>query len=985
MNDLRLTNPCRLWRVVFLGAILLSSTASAAPLGINKKDASEAVAFLSATIGAPVERRDDNGYIPPTLVYGTQISSSTLEDIPTTTQIFDVSTSVHAEPITITTSSVGIPTTQTLVEAGSTTSESLSSTSISTSTESTETTSAVISFSSSSSSEEETGSTTVTFGNVETTSQIATTTSETAITTSMPSTTAADLTSTSDISTLTSQTTAPVESTTVLPTDASPPPYGSDALSSSTPFTSSFTSETSSAYENEPTSTTEELILTTQISTTSDISSLAATSVELTSTAEAPVPTGYCGGINQPDCATGILSTSVENVVPTESSTESGFTTDLPSTTVENVLPTDSFTESGFTTIPLPSIIPTSSTIMSLTSTEVYASIPPTSVEPTQEIVGPTTTLEASTTSFSEISSSDVLVPTGSPTLGPGFTFIAPPAYNTSTTSNGFISVTSEAEGVTISTSSTDSKPATSILNTFVPSITTPDFAAPTTTEVVSTSTVESLTSTLELPVDTSTSAVTFTSNVPTSVPYDTPTSVASSTLGASSSELEVPSQTAPGGPDIVLPSSTPDAYMPYPTYSDVPSTSVTESEPVPTSNLVPSTNLAPEIPSTTEENVLPTETSVEPVPYVPTGTPGSPPDLVIPTTTLNGVGTNTVSGGGGEETVTVSSVGSTLYTTETSVVTLSPSNSPSNSPSAVPSPTTVFVTVVVPTAPTATVTQTETFYPSPSTNVPETSVSTQESVPPTGSLGTAPPDIIPPTSTIGSYVTGPPVPSPSTSLQSVPTFLETITVTNTKNVVITSYSTVIATAPEVIPVPTDSDILTTVFETATAVETPSNAPDFGNIISVSMTASYPAPLIPMPASKDNIPITTTIQMFSTYQGIELARPTDASSVSTATGPVHTGYVIGGADVLTPRGNLASVPGPRDAALVKKSEVLPRTLVTLSKVADGASYAPTAARLTVRAPVPVIETQTNASQRLGSMPSLTFVLIAVVVGLLSVI
>ncbi|KAK6524020.1 hypothetical protein TWF694_005688 [Orbilia ellipsospora] len=468
----------------------------------------------------------------------------------------------------------------------------------------------------------------------------------------------------------------------------------------------------------------------------------------------------------------------------------------------------------------------------------------------------------------------------------------------------------------------------------------------------------------------------------------------------------DLPSQS--GVPNLILPSSMPNGYMSNPgSYgSDLPSVTTAESTPLPTSEAATSSTSEEIVSSTTSEmlpsttgTVLPTDVTATPTPYVPTGTPGTAPDLVLPSTTANGFQTNTGNGSGdgqtstpdSDQTTTLTSFNSVVYTTETSVTTIS--SSTSEEPSSIPPPTTVFVTVVVPTAPTATVTQT--VYPSSISDVLETSQTTEvvsttisyNTAIPGVTSGSAPELLTSTSATIATSIVSsePALTSAALTAPALPTttILQTFTTTNTENVVVTTFETITATVPDVIPIPTGADVITTVFETSSIVppsarkSTKSPVPDFGNIISTSLPASYPPPLLPIPQNPGNVPITTTIQIHTSFAPVQLPSsvsapftyiastipyPTPNANAMNTQMPttVQSGFIIPTNAILPPgKRSVGALPkvDARDA-----SAALPTTLSTASVVKHQAVYTPTAAagNIAGRSVMQPLEARSNA-------------------------
>ncbi|EWC44645.1 hypothetical protein DRE_06634 [Drechslerella stenobrocha 248] len=539
------------------------------------------------------------------------------------------------------------------------------------------------------------------------------------------------------------------------------------------------------------------------------------------------------------------VTTSIEAMVTSGAGAE-------PSTSAESDPSSNLFDGPGFMTIAPPSNIRTGSLSATSTST-IESSVISTSQLSTSEYLatdaptppGPITSVDSDATT----------VPTGTPTLGPGFSFIPFPG------------------GEMESSSSTDMPSSTS---TPPPADVPPEIPGGMDTTVMRSplsTTVSTLSSSNPLPsLETTSEAL---------LPSGTSAPMASSPGVVDTTGLPVSS----GIPDLVLPSSVPDAYAPDPTGGpEVSSVPVSQSEPASTVDTSSPSSSTSDAPLPTSEGSTPTVTSSEASQPTASVIPGGP-DLVIPTTTSDSFGTDAP--GGRDPQATTASISSTSSVTS------------SEETSSAQVPTTVFVTVVVPTAPTATVT--ETVYPSLSTvtaepSAPATTASTDNGdiIDPTRAVG-PPPELILPTSAAESYKPAPTGSASPTFARSTTTILELVTRTQTDSVVVTRYTTLASTAAGVIPVPTDSDVLTTVFETQTApaivtsapsLDASSNAPEFGNVISVTFTASYPVPLLPFPAGPSkpggddedngNGGIYTTIQMTTTYQRVGVSTPVSA-------------------------------------------------------------------------------------------------------------
>ncbi|KAF3911291.1 hypothetical protein AA313_de0210284 [Arthrobotrys entomopaga] len=667
-------------------------------------------------------------------------------------------------------------------------------------------------------------------------------------------------------------------------------PMPTDIPSSSTTSTST---STSSSVVDVPTSST---------TTTSEATTV---SSDLTTTSELTTP---------------FPSSSIPVTMSTTSSVPIDYDTPLPSTTSESSPTTSTIIET------------TSSTTQIATTETTTAEMYPTStpdIDTAQPLVTggdcinqPNCTITSSNSAIGYMTTSEVeeLTSTTFPTevttsLAPGFSFIPAPVFNTSTSASSELSPT-----FALTTTSEYMSPSPTDAYALPPTPPTtsnlPDYTSSVLETFVSSSSLEDLTSTSVLPFPTTTPDITTTTTtevltfvVSTSEiasssselvnsPSDTSTSTSVPTTTEMAAPSELPSQS--GVPDLILPSSMPDGYMSNPASygNDLP----TESAPLPTSEEVTSSTSSEVIttatsempPPTTTATILPTDTTAIPTPYVPIGTPGTgtAPDLVLPSTAASSGGEQT-STPDSEQTTTLVSV---IYSTETSITTVS--SSTSEEPSSIAPPTTVFVTVVVPTAPTATVTQT--VYPSSISDVPETSQSTEEVISTTISYNTAnpgvtsgsAPELLTSMSETNPYYAPQPTSSSSTSTSTsepvltstaltapalpTTTILKTFTITNTQNIVITTYETITATLSDIIPIPTGADVITTVFETSSIVppsggsSAKSPVPDFGNIVSTSIQASYPPPLLPIPQNPGNVPITTTIQILTSFAPVEL-------------------------------------------------------------------------------------------------------------------
>ncbi|KAK6334193.1 hypothetical protein TWF696_002694 [Orbilia brochopaga] len=895
----------RRWAQSFLGILLSIHAVSAAPLHPGGRGS------WSHQKIDPLERRQDQVegqlYDGSSMIYATELPTGPVDQTPTTTSIVLLVPSTSAEAVPILTSSQDT-TTSTYAAPTSSTSET------STSTESTE----------------------ILPGETHTSSSTVI-----SMTTSVASTSSSELTSSG-----TSPTIGGTSMTSDMGTDSTP--------ISATPTSSvegiTVTSTTSSVSAPEafaPTSSSD-----TSYSTMSETT----TSTDITSETFETSLQAYDTGSRTSESLITAITSSVGDLSTSTSSFESTATSSVTSESQIYERPTSNpFNVPGFVTIPLPPSPTGTSTSLMSTS------------ESSSESTPASTTATAGDTTSSALTTPMVPVPTGTPEFGPGFSFIGLPGQGgdsssssepKSSASDGVALTSSLGFGNTMSATTTTSQiynmpsVTTSVLDDYTTESPLPTVELTSTSSSLAaflTTTSELVSSSTSLPEVITSSSITEMSSSTSSqfmIPSSTPETTSSTSNLPEVTEPAIPVETD-GVPDILLPSSSPEGYAPYPTDGSVVTTvTSTESEPISTT----STSL-----SSTSSDIPP----AEPSPELPSDAiTGAPPDLVLPTTTSSGFGTNTLGGGGDYQTTAVSPAPSSLETTETSSSALQVETSSAEAPS----PTTVFVTVVVPTAPTATVTQT--VYPSPSPDAPETSESTTETVEPTDGYNTAiptgaigsPPDLVIPTSMTESFASSPtseavqssstsavtstPIASPtSTSVRSTTTVLQTVTLTSTKEVVFTSYSTVIATTPvaipdptqpEIIPVPTDSDILTTVFETQTASaivtavppsDVHSNVPEFGNVISVTMSVSYPVPLFPIPAEPDStVPVIhTTIQLSSTFQRIGLSTPapsapftyirttipypyptqspdadTSPTSVATSSPPIRTGFVIPG-------------------------------------------------------------------------------------------
>ncbi|KAF3920664.1 hypothetical protein ABW21_db0206997 [Orbilia brochopaga] len=978
----------RPWTHTLLGILLSIAAVSAAPLDLNhggrgswkhrKVDRIEKIQEVQGQL-----------YDGSSMVYATELPTGPLDQTPTTASIILLgpSTSAEALPISTTssdqssTSEFEVPTSTSMIIQSSTSTESTEV--LPGETSSTFTTSTSILASSTSSLELQSSSSSSTTSETAVISDISTASSESS---TFPSSSATTTSSPEAFApTLSSETTASSQAT------------SSTVVPDVTTSTKSTSTTSMPAYDSR--TSTSEVAVTTTISSVGDISSSTRPSDITTTTLLGPAPR---------------LSSNPFNVP-------------------------------GFVTIPVPTSLTVATTSLMSTSTSEIASDSTSTSTIVTSIMG--------NTSISSIEAAPV--PTGTPEFGPGFSFIRLPGAGggsslsiapASTTSEGVTVTTSLGLGNGMTTTTTTSQiynmptGTTTALDSYTTEISLPIVvpSASTSTSLAAflTTTSEPVTSSSLFEVSTSSS--TF---EPSSSPSSQVTTAASSSEAVTSTFAEpvtteeaIPVETG-GIPDLILPSSSPEGYAPYPTDGTGGTTSSAENEPVQTT---------PSSSSSTLSDSLPKAPSPEPSSAAVTGTPGAPPDLVLPTTTSLGFGTNTIGGGGDYMTTAVSPAPSSLEATESSSSALQDETSSAEAPP----PTTVFVTVVVPTAPTATVTQT--VYPSLSPSAPETSPAT-ETVAPTNDYSTAiltgpigsPPDLVIPTSFTESFapsLTSGIMQSSSTSstmlvtttlstlttIRSTTTVLQTVIVTSTKNVVYTTYSTVVATAPlaspeptqpEIIPVPTESDILTTVFETQTAPavlttvppsDRHSNVPEFGNVISVTISVSYPAPLFPIPAEPDSTDIHTTVQLSSTFQRVGVSTPTpsapftyiqttipypyptqipnaDTSPTSVATSsspPVRTGFVIPGiisrqdisvsraASTIDISNSGAAAPTTLSTAIVMSSDRTP-------SVKPRSVYTPVAVSNVKKAPAQVLEARSSAPQNQAAFAPVVFILIAV--------
>ncbi|KAJ6255827.1 hypothetical protein Dda_9437 [Drechslerella dactyloides] len=897
-------------------------------------------------------------------------------------------------------------------------------------------------------------------------------------------TTPSDETSTSSYAAPTSTSSAPETLTSTESTELLP--GGTDVSSSTSPSTSSSFSSASSSTSTESSSSSSTIIgmpsASSYVSTsqTSIPSSEAITSESTTSSASTPAAfettsnsetitststvvldttTSYGSSstlatseTNPPayDTRTFVSETSATQTATSssESQTTSAFSSSSSSSSSYETPISNPFDVPGFVTIPVPSTLARTTTSLAITTTSD----------------GSSDTSSSTATVSTAVETSIAPVPTGTPAFGPGFSFIRRPGAGGDSSSS--IEVTSSPAQGAASTSSLGFGNTASVATTSqaynTPSETTSTLETstielPTSSVVSSASTSSSLiafpTTTSEPATPSSTTVTeTFASSSESSSPVSEVIDTSSTSADAISTATEIVTTVpaipvATGGiPDLILPSSAPEGYAPYPTDG----TTVTTSS---SAEIEPITTTSNDVFPTTNGNLLPTEASPEPTSDVMTGTPGAPPDLVLPSTTSDAFVTDTLGGGGDYQTTAVSPSSSSLETTQSSSSTLQEMTSSSL---AAPTPTTVFVTVVVPTAPTTTVTQT--VYPSSSPSAPETLESTETAAPtndyntaiPTGTVG-SPPDLIIPssqaesvaptfetetpesstTTTTATNIASTPIPSSIlTSVRSRTTILQTVTVTSTKNVVYTSYRTVIATnpsaileplrptSPETIPVPTGSDILTTVFETQTATailtaipspDSNSRVPEFGNIISVTLSVSYPAPLFPIPGGLDSTAIRTTIQLSSTFQRVGISTPvpsapftyigstipypyptlspdadTSPTSVAVSSQPVRTGFVIPGPIIIS-RQDFSASQAASTYDISNSGAAAPTTLATSTVTSNGgtpsvkprSTYAPVAVGNVKRAPLQILEVRSSAPQLRAALGPAAFVFITV--------
>ncbi|KAK6497903.1 hypothetical protein TWF481_012300 [Arthrobotrys musiformis] len=798
--------------------------------------------------------------------------------------------------------------------------------------------------------------------------------------------------------------------TTEMPTTPEPAPSEESTLITTA-------SETSTTTTSDEAVSTSEVLYDPTMATTSDEPGITSTDAEITSTI---LPT---------EESTISYTTSEAAELPSGQFTESGFktidrpttstaqyekssstgepSTSTPSTTSEGGLSTDPFTESGFKTI----YSPTPSETMSETK----------SVEPVQ-----TSTEEA--------------YPTGlcgglnQPDCAP----------ETSAAQTSSILTTSADAGITTTEAPTD----------LCGGLNQPDCAAETTSETTSESPVPTTSSTTKAPrrktsVTTSSSSeettvystVYLTSSEiissRTTTEYNTvvappppPPSESSSSEAqtitstaeyvASTTEasdpIQIPSQGGSGGPDIMLPSSTLDPANPYPSTDGAPA-------PVPT----------------TEQSPVQTEVVPEPTEYISTGNPGPAPDLNVPSTASNSLGTAPVDGD--QEPATSTSELSTVFITETSATIIATETSttlvslttpipePSTvvvtqttvvtvgtdtstaivtlSTTATPEPSTVFVTqtslitigtdtstavVTLSTNPveiTPTVTvepttlfvtlppETVTVYPSATSDTPEISASAPASFQTTTTPGSPPNLIITSLESSSSYgpaptdvevtspsssgktpvVTSRPTPVTTELISYKSTIVEYVTVTNTKQLVVTQTSTVVAlpapsTEEAKIPIPTDA--VTTVSETATvgsdsAPQTSSQ--EFGSIIRVTETVTYAEPILPSDPA--------------TAEGVTSPSQTKPGS------PLRTGFLL--------------IPTSEDGQLTPRgmSTTLSKAVKTLT---DNEQYAPTAAsRKLERDMIQLLEVRSAASQNLVRSRCALYLLAVAVIASLSLL